>query len=292
MFVDRYTPHVSMPNQPEFAASRADAGFVTVSVPVRHPVPAERWPGQARRPHLSAVPGALTPETADKPPALAASTGIAGSWTDSGPADTAVNHITGQVSNNHHRQQWTPADVDELWRPRSHMSQSWQSVPRLGFGTKSPKHTLTKACADQAWTSAGSARDPCGYKEPPASGSLSSPLARRLAWSASNASAMRLSCLIATPNPMTVITNPATPIQSATLIFTGSSALIIERGRATFTLFLGDIRIALGAERDLRASAMPLSSAISQPPISQADGAARWQAAGRPQPRRITASAP
>ena len=74
---------------------------------------------------------------------------------------------------------------------------------------------------------------------------------------------MRLSCLIATPNPMTVIINPATLIQSPVLIFTGSSALIIERGRATFTLFVGDIRIALGAERDLRASAMPLSSAIS-----------------------------
>jgi len=103
---------------------------------------------------------------------------------------------------------------------------------------------------------------------------------------------MRLSCLIATPNPMTVITNPATPIQSPTLIFTGSSALIIERGRATFTLFVGDIRTALGAERDLRASAMPLSSVISQPPISQMDGAARRQATGRPQPRRITVSAP
>jgi hypothetical protein len=101
---------------------------------------------------------------------------------------------------------------------------------------------------------------------------------------------MRLSCLMATPNPMTVITNPATLIQSP--IFTGSSTLIIERGRATFTLFLGDIRIAFGAERDLRASAMPLSSAISQPPISQTDGAARCQATGRPQPRRITTSAP
>jgi hypothetical protein len=51
---------------------------------------------------------------------------------------------------------------------------------------------------------------------------------------------MRLSCLIATPNPMTVITDPATLIQSPILIFTGSSTLIIERGRATFTLFLGE----------------------------------------------------
>ena len=93
MIVDSYTL-MSIPNQLEFAASQADAGFVTISVPVRHPEPAERWPGQARRPHLSAVPASL-PETADKPPALAASTGIAGSWTDSGPADSAVNHVTG-----------------------------------------------------------------------------------------------------------------------------------------------------------------------------------------------------
>lgn len=86
---------------------------------------------------------------------------------------------------------------------------------------------------------------------------------------------MRMSCLITTLNPMTEITNPARLIQSPTLIFIGSSALIIEKGRATFTLFLGDT--TLGAERDLRASAVPLSSAISQPPIGQTDGAARCQ---------------
>ena len=83
---------------------------------------------------------------------------------------------------------------------------------------------------------------------------------------------MRMSCLIATLNPMTEITNPATLIQSPTLIVIGSSVVIIERGRATFTLFLGDT--TRGAERDLGARAVPLSSAISQPPISQTDGAA------------------
>jgi len=110
----------------------------------------------------------------------------------------------------------------------------------------------------------------------PASESASSRFARWLAWSASDAFAMRISCLIATLNPMTEITNPARLIQSPTLIFTGSSALIIEKGKATVTLFLGDT--TLGAERDLRARAVPLSSAISQPPISQTDGAARCQA--------------
>jgi len=110
----------------------------------------------------------------------------------------------------------------------------------------------------------------------PASESASSRFARWLAWSASDAFAMRISCLIATLNPMTEITNPARLIQSPTLIFIGSSALIIEKGKATVTLFLGDT--TLGAERDLRARAVPLSSAISQPPISQTDGAARCQA--------------
>jgi hemin uptake protein HemP len=62
----------------------------------------------------------------------------------------------------------------------------------------------------------------------PASESASSRFARWLAWSASDAFAMRMSCLIATLNPMTEITNPARLIQSPTLIFTGSSALIIE----------------------------------------------------------------
>ena len=82
---------------------------------------------------------------------------------------------------------------------------------------------------------------------------------------------MRMSCLIATLNPMTEATNPARLIQSPALIFIGSLALIIEKGRATFTLFLGDT--TLGTERDLRTIAVPLSSAISQPPNSLTDSA-------------------
>jgi hypothetical protein len=78
---------------------------------------------------------------------------------------------------------------------------------------------------------------------------------------------MRLSSLIATLNPMTDTTNPARLIQSPALMVTGSSALIIDRGRATLTLFLGD-ETTLYAGRDRRASAVPLPSAISQPPIS------------------------
>jgi hypothetical protein len=69
---------------------------------------------------------------------------------------------------------------------------------------------------------------------------------------------MRMSSLIVTLNPMTETTSPATLIQSPALIFTGSSALIIDKGRATFTLFLGDT--TLGAECDRRASAVPLPS--------------------------------
>jgi len=90
---------------------------------------------------------------------------------------------------------------------------------------------------------------------------------------------MRMSCLIVTLNPVTVIANPARLIQSPALIFTGSSALIIEKGRATFTLFLCDTTLC--GERDLRAMAVPLPSAISQPPISQTDGPARCHAHGR-----------
>jgi hypothetical protein len=56
---------------------------------------------------------------------------------------------------------------------------------------------------------------------------------------ASDAFAMRMSSLIATLNPRTETTNPARLIQSPTLMAIGSSALIIDRGRATFTLFLG-----------------------------------------------------
>jgi hypothetical protein len=86
---------------------------------------------------------------------------------------------------------------------------------------------------------------------------------------------MRMSSLIATLNPMTETTSPARLIQSPTRMVIGSSALIIEKGNATFTLFLGDT--TRGAERDRRASAVPLPSAISRPPISQTDGAARQQ---------------
>lgn len=95
-----------------------------------------------------------------------------------------------------------------------------------------------------------------------------------------------MSSLITTLNPIAETTNPARLIQSPALIVTGSSALIIERGRATLTLFLChpmfcvlcDPMICAG--RDLRARAVPLPSAISQPPISQTDGAARNQAHG------------
>jgi hypothetical protein len=86
---------------------------------------------------------------------------------------------------------------------------------------------------------------------------------------------MRMSCWIATLNPMTEITNPARLIQSPTFIFIGSSAVIFEKGRATFTLFLGDT--TLGADRDLGAGAVPLLSAISQP-SHQPDG---WCSHGR-----------
>jgi len=56
---------------------------------------------------------------------------------------------------------------------------------------------------------------------------------------ASDAFAMRMSSLIATPNPMTETTSPARLIQSPALMVIGSSALIIDKGRAMFTLFLG-----------------------------------------------------
>jgi hypothetical protein len=84
---------------------------------------------------------------------------------------------------------------------------------------------------------------------------------------------MRMSCQIATLNPMTEITNPARLIQSPAFIVIGSSAVIFEKGRATFTLFRGDT--TLGAERDLGARALlPLLPAISQPPTSQTNVAA------------------
>ena len=101
---------------------------------------------------------------------------------------------------------------------------------------------------------------------------------------------MRMSSLITTLNPTAETTNPARLIQSPALIAAGSSALIIERG-ATLTLFLChpifcvlcDPMICAG--RDLRARVVPLPSAISQPPISQADSAAGIQARGPSAPR-------
>ena len=83
---------------------------------------------------------------------------------------------------------------------------------------------------------------------------------------------MRMSSLITTLNPAAETTNPARPIQSLTLIVTGSSARITEKGRATFILFPCDTSVCTG--RDLRARAVPLRSAISGPPISQTDSAA------------------
>jgi hypothetical protein len=56
---------------------------------------------------------------------------------------------------------------------------------------------------------------------------------------ASDTFAMRTSSLIATLNPITETTNPARLIQSPTRMVIGSSALIIDRGKAMFTLFLG-----------------------------------------------------
>jgi hypothetical protein len=103
---------------------------------------------------------------------------------------------------------------------------------------------------------------------------------------------MRMSCLITTLNPMTDVANPARPTQSLTLIFNGSSAVIIEKGRAMFTLFLPlcDLFLslrdtALCAGRDLRARGVPLS-AIHNLLISQADGTAAC--IGRPGSIRTT----
>ena len=74
---------------------------------------------------------------------------------------------------------------------------------------------------------------------------------------ASDAFAMRMSSLIATLNPMTETTNPARLIQSPALMVVGCSARIIDRGRATFTLFLGATTFCAG--RDRRASADALA---------------------------------
>jgi hypothetical protein len=66
--------------------------------------------------------------------------------------------------------------------------------------------------------------------------------------------------------PMTEITSPARLTQSPTVIFIGSWIVNLEKGRATFTLFLGDT--TLGAEPDLAARAVSLLPAISQSPIN------------------------
>lgn len=84
---------------------------------------------------------------------------------------------------------------------------------------------------------------------------------------------MRTSSLITTLNPTAETTNPVRLIQSLALIVTGSSARIIEKGRATFTLLPCDTSVCAG--RDLRARAVPLPSAIPGPPISETDSAAR-----------------
>jgi hypothetical protein len=76
-------------------------------------------------------------------------------------------------------------------------------------------------------------------------------------WPARGVCVIWMSWLITTVNPMTETTSPARLIQSPAFIFTGASTLIIDRGRAMFTLFLGDT--TLGAECDRRASAEPLS---------------------------------
>jgi hypothetical protein len=86
---------------------------------------------------------------------------------------------------------------------------------------------------------------------------------------------MRMSSLITTLNPTAETTNPARLIQSPALIVAGSSVLIIERGRATLTLFLCETPFCvlcdpmICAGRDLRARAVPLPSAIAQPPIAR-----------------------
>ena len=86
---------------------------------------------------------------------------------------------------------------------------------------------------------------------------------------------MRMSCLITMQNPTTDVTNPARLTQSPTFSFIGSSVVIIEKGRATFTLlftlflplcdlFLSPRGASLCAGRDLRAGVVPLST-IPQP---------------------------
>jgi hypothetical protein len=75
-----------------------------------------------------------------------------------------------------------------------------------------------------------------------------------------------MDCQMTTPNPMTEITSPARLTQSPAVIFICSWTVNLEKGKATFTLFLGDT--TLGAERDLAARGMSMWPAISQSPIN------------------------
>jgi hypothetical protein len=83
---------------------------------------------------------------------------------------------------------------------------------------------------------------------------------------------MRMSCLITMLNPMIDVISPATLTQSRSLIFAGAPAVILEKGRATFTefpplcgLLLSLCNTTLRTGRSLRAGAAPLSD-IPQPP--------------------------
>jgi hypothetical protein len=95
-----------------------------------------------------------------------------------------------------------------------------------------------------------------------------------------------------TPNPMIEMTSPAKPDQSPTFSLVGSSVVIIEKGRATFTLFLPlrDLFFSLrdttlGAGRDLRARV--LLSAIPPPSHQLGGWYSDWHASARlVRPRR------
>src|SRR5215471_13602998 len=93
-----------------------------------------------------------------------------------------------------------------------------------------------------------------------------------------------MSCQITALNPATVITRPARLIQSPASIFTGFSAVIFEKGRATVTVLPG--ATILGADRDLGAGAAPLARATSQPPSARRTAHMRVHAFGLPPSRR------
>jgi hypothetical protein len=88
---------------------------------------------------------------------------------------------------------------------------------------------------------------------------------------------MRMSCLITTLNPMMDVTNRARLTQSPAFIFIGCSPVIIEKGRATFTLFLPlrDLFLSLRdtnlpGGRDHRAGRCPCRPSTHNLRISQA----------------------